>query len=99
MARKLYQSANMLQQGAIALYVLPNGPFKGETRPCILTQIWNQEPEGQYFGMSNIVVFKGQLADGRGDGYTFGVGSVAFDPEKKPGTWHFADDDEVIPCG
>lgn len=78
-----------LSPGRIVHYVLPEGNIgKGEHRPAIVTKVW-ADPVTTH-NVPDLVVFKSANTDGgvyQAD--TFRAPSVPYDPEGKPGTWHW----------
>jgi hypothetical protein len=77
--------------GGIVIYVLPDGPRKGEPRAAIISRVWQPAGHETAPGMSNLCVIRDQADDfpvGLEGAYV-GVGSVLYDPSGKPGTWHW----------
>lgn len=75
-----------LIEGRIVHYVLPDGIRKGEHRPAIVVRVWDTT---QGTGMSNLQVFIDGNNDQEQQGSARWVGSVHYDANKAPGTWHW----------
>lgn len=88
-----------LTEGRIVHYVLNQGRNKGEHRAAIVAKVWRHpdptlvDPEGKPVivtpenGVSNIHIFTDAVNDEL-PGIMM-MGSVLFDADGKPGTWHW----------
>lgn len=88
-----------LTEGRIVHYVLNQGRHAGEHRAAIIAKVWRhpspdlRNPDGTPTivtpenGVSNISVFMDAANDGLPEVVV--MGSVIFDPDCAPGTWHW----------
>lgn len=92
MAKKK-KTASDVYVGATVLYVLENGPGKGEIRPAIVVKVWtNAEGAPQENGVCQLQVFSD--SDGRYNDQLPAAAwrsSVVFSENKEPGTWHWSE--------
>ncbi len=76
-----------LTESRIVLYVLPDGPSQGQTRPAMVVRVWRTNGKPQPSGVCQLQVF----TDESNDGLTAVEWrtSVLFDAGGGLGTWHW----------